>query len=79
LYGTIDLGLWYSKGCNLNLISYLDVDFTGCKVDIKNTNGTCYSLGSSLLSWTNTKQNSVALSTTKVEYIASSSYCAQNL
>jgi hypothetical protein len=79
LYGTIDLGLWYPKGCELNLISYLDVDFIGCKVDRKSTNGTCHFLGSSLLSWASTKQNSVALSTTKVEYIAPSSYCARNL
>jgi len=55
------------------------MDFIGCKVDRKRTNGTCHFLGSSLLSWASMKQNSVALSTTKVEYIAPSSYCARNL
>jgi hypothetical protein len=33
----------------------------------------------SLVSWTSEKQNSIAISTAKDEYIAAGSYCAQNL
>jgi hypothetical protein len=51
LYGTIDLGIWYLKGNELNLISYSDTDFAGCKLDRKCTNGTCHFIGSSLVSW----------------------------
>jgi hypothetical protein len=35
LHGTINLGLWYPKGYKLNLISYLDADFTRYKVNRK--------------------------------------------
>jgi hypothetical protein len=33
LHGIIDLGLWCPKESKLSLISYLNVDFTGCKGD----------------------------------------------
>ena len=51
LKGTTNVGLWYPKGTSLNLIGFLDSDFTGCKLDRKNTSGTCHLLGSSLVSW----------------------------
>jgi hypothetical protein len=79
LHGTIDLGLWYPKGGKLNLISYSDTNFTGCKIDRKSISGTYHFLGLSLVSWASRKQNSVALSTTKKEYIAVSSCCTQIL
>ncbi|RVW94187.1 Retrovirus-related Pol polyprotein from transposon RE1 [Vitis vinifera] len=69
LKGTIDIGLWYPKGDNFELIGFSDVDFTGCKVERKSTSGTCHFLGHSLVSWYSKKQNSVALSTAKAEYI----------
>jgi hypothetical protein len=45
LLGTIDLGLWYPKFTSLDLVSYSDVDFAGCKIDRKSTSGTCHFLG----------------------------------
>jgi hypothetical protein len=36
---TPNLGLWYPKGSHFDLISYSDVDYTGCKVDRKSTSG----------------------------------------
>ena len=39
----------------------------------------CQFLGQSLVSWFSKKQNSVALSTVKVEYVAAESCCAQVL
>ena len=79
LIGTINLALWYPKGTHIDLIYYSDADFVGYKVDRKSTSGTCYFLSHSLVSWFSKKRNSVALSTTEAEYIATGSCCAQAL
>ena len=79
LKGTIDIGIWYPKCDNFELICSSDADFEGCKIDIKSTSGTCHFLGHSLMSWHSKKQNLVALSTTKDEYITVGLGCAQVL
>ncbi len=79
LVGTSNVGLWYSKQSDINLIAYSDADFAGCKLDRKSTSGTCQFLGANLVSWFSKKQNSVALSTAEAEYIAAGSCCAQVL
>ena len=66
----MDIGLWYPKGDNFELIGFSDADFAACKVERKNTSGICHFLGHSLASWHSKKQNSIALSTGKAEYIA---------
>jgi hypothetical protein len=77
--GTLNLGLWYGRKTKFNLIGFTDADFAGDRLDRKNTSGTCQFLGGSLVSWSSHKQNSVALSTVEVEYIAARSYCTQIL
>ena len=77
--GTIDLGLWYPRGTHIDLSCYSNADFTGYKVNMKSTSGTRHFLSHSLISWFSKKQNSVALSTTEAEYIATCSCCAQAL
>ena len=79
LNGSTNVGLWYPKGTSLNLTGFLDFDFAGCKLDRKSTSGTCHMLGSSLVYWNCKKQACVALLTTRVEYIAAGSCCAQSL
>jgi hypothetical protein len=74
-----NIGLWYPKGANLTLIGFSNSDFAGSLVDRKSTSGACHFLGCSLVSWSSKKQNSVALSTAKAEYIAASSCCTQIL
>ena len=37
---TMDIGLWYPKGDNFELIGFLDADFAGCKVERKSTSDT---------------------------------------
>jgi hypothetical protein len=71
------LGLWYPKGAHFKLIGYSNVDYAGCKVDRKSTSKSCQFFGRSLVCWSSKKQNSVALSTTEVEYVVSGSCCAQ--
>ena len=38
---TQNVGLLYPEGAIFELIGYLDFDYAGCKVDRKNTSGTC--------------------------------------
>ncbi|XP_070010483.1 secreted RxLR effector protein 161-like [Nicotiana sylvestris] len=79
LKGTTDLCLWYPKDSNFDLVGYADADYTGFLVDRKSTSGMTHFLGSFLVSWATKKQNFVALSTTKAEYVVVASCCAQLL
>jgi hypothetical protein len=76
---TPKFGLWYHKGSTFDLIGYSNADYVGCKIDRKSTSGTCQFLGRSLVSWASKKQNSVALSTAKDEYIDVGHCCVQLL
>jgi hypothetical protein len=67
---TQNVGLWYPNGVKFELVGYSDSDYMGCKVERKSTSSTCQLLGRSFVSWSSKKQNSVALSITKVEYIS---------
>jgi hypothetical protein len=75
---TQNVHLWYPKGAKFELVGYSNSDYAG-KVERRSTSGTCQLLRRSLVSWLSKKQNSTALSTTKAEYIAASSCCAQIL
>ena len=75
----MDIGLWYPKSDNFELIGFSDSDFTGCRVERKITSDTCHFLGHSLVSWHSKKQNFVALSTAEAKYIAAGLCCAQSL
>nr|XP_018631637.1 secreted RxLR effector protein 161-like [Nicotiana tomentosiformis] len=74
---TQDLVLYYPFGDNCDLVGY--ANYAGCLVDRKSTSGIAYFLGSCLISWGTRKQNSVALSTAEVEYVAATSCYAQLL
>jgi hypothetical protein len=76
---TPSVGLWYPKGATFDLVGYSDSDYVGCKIDRKSISGGCHLLGRSLVSWTSKKQNSVALSTAKAEYISAGACCTQIL
>jgi hypothetical protein len=79
LVHTPNLGLWYPKGSTFDLLGYSDSDYASCKVDRKSMMGTCQFLGRSLVLWSSKKQNSVALSNAKAEYVAAGACCAQLL
>ena len=75
----MDIGLRYPKSNNFELIGFSDADFADCRIERKSASGTCHFLGHSLVSWHSEKQNSIALSMAKVEYIAAGLCCAQIL
>ena len=77
--GTCDYGLFYSKDSNLSLAGFSDSDWAGNADNRKSTTGGCFYVGANLVAWMSKKQNSVSLSTTEAEYIATRSCCSQLL
>ncbi|GJS13511.1 putative ribonuclease H-like domain-containing protein [Tanacetum coccineum] len=77
LKGQPKLGLWYPKDSPFDLEAYTDSDYAGASLDSKSTTGGCQFLRSRLISWQCRKQNVVANSTTKAEYVAASNCCGQ--
>ena len=76
---TGDLVLFYLAGDTFDMVGFADADFAGYQVDRKGTSGMAHFLGSSLISWGTKKQNFVALSTAKPEYVAAAACCSQLL
>jgi len=76
LKGATNVGMWYLGGVSLNLVGFSDFDFAGCKLDKKNTSGTCHLFRSNLDSWHSNKQTCIVLSTIEIEYTTSGSCCA---
>ncbi|XP_065636819.1 secreted RxLR effector protein 161-like [Quercus suber] len=74
---TSNFGVWYEKDTNDVLVGYSSADWAGNADDRKGTSGGCFYLGNNLVSWMSKKQNSISLSTAKVEYIAADSCCTQ--
>ncbi|XP_055803611.1 uncharacterized mitochondrial protein AtMg00810-like [Solanum dulcamara] len=73
LKGTLNLVLWYPISESFDLIGFVDTDYAEYLMDRKNTLGMSHFLGSYLVFWKTRKQNSIALSTAEVEYMATAS------
>lgn len=69
---TINYGLYFNNNINLTLEIYSDADYAGCVQTRRSTSGYLFKIGSSVISWTSQRQNSVSLSSTEAEYIAAS-------
>jgi hypothetical protein len=52
---TLKFGIWYSTSSSLDVVGFLDANFTGCGIDQKSTSGTYHFLGSSLVCWSSRK------------------------
>nr|GFA48094.1 uncharacterized mitochondrial protein AtMg00810-like [Tanacetum cinerariifolium] len=79
LRGTVNQGLWYSKDSSVALTAFADADHAGCQDTRRSTFGSLQFLGERLISWSSKRQKSVAISSTKAEYITLSGCCAQIL
>nr|GFB18684.1 uncharacterized mitochondrial protein AtMg00810-like [Tanacetum cinerariifolium] len=77
LWGTINMGLWYTKDSGFELTGFSDADYAGCKDTFKSTSGGVQFLGKKLVSWSSKKQDCTSLSTAKSEYVSLSACCAQ--
>nr|GFA56447.1 retrovirus-related Pol polyprotein from transposon TNT 1-94 [Tanacetum cinerariifolium] len=79
LRGTVNRGLWYSKDSSITLTAFADADHAGCQNTCRSTSGSLQFLRDRLISWSSKRKKSVAVSSTKAEYIALSGCCAQIL
>ena len=69
LKGTSDLGLTFQASSS-NIRLHVDADWASDPTNWKSISGYCVFIGNVVALWGSKKQNSVALSTTEVEYMA---------
>ncbi|GJX04904.1 hypothetical protein Tco_0190820 [Tanacetum coccineum] len=74
LKGTPSHDLWYPKCSCFDLKGYSDSDYAGCNMDRKSTSGASQFLGGKLMCLSAKKQQYVAMSLVKVEYVVSINY-----
>ncbi|GJS74881.1 copia protein [Tanacetum coccineum] len=79
LWGTVNMGLWYTKDSGFELTGFLDADYAGCQDTFKSISGGTQLLGEKLVSWSSKKQDYTALSTAEAEYVSLSAFYAQVL
>ncbi|KAK9756486.1 hypothetical protein RND81_01G101200 [Saponaria officinalis] len=75
----VDFCNWYSKTSCLRLVTYTDSDWVGSVDDRKGTIESIFSFGSGAVTWSSTKQETVALSSLETEYPAATSAARQVL
>ncbi|GJS61072.1 retrovirus-related pol polyprotein from transposon TNT 1-94 [Tanacetum coccineum] len=79
LRGIVNRGVWHSKDYAIALTTFADTDHASCHDTRRSTFGSMQLLGDRLVRWSSKRQKSVAISSTKAEYIALSGCCAQVL
>ena len=75
--GTVHYGLWYPKGKEFTLTTYIDAYWASYVDDRKRTSGGAFYLGESLVAWLSKKKTFVSLSTVEAEYITEAACCTQ--
>lgn len=68
--GTLDYGLFYTKGGKCELVGHCDADYAGDHDTRRSTTGYVFGLGSAAISWCSKRQPTVSLSSTEAEYRA---------
>ena len=69
LRGIVDYLLRYLGDGEMKLQGYTNSDWVSSAADRKSTSGCYFSLGSTMISWFNRKQSSVALRSIEMEYM----------
>ncbi|GJR30738.1 hypothetical protein Tco_1106970 [Tanacetum coccineum] len=77
--GISHLGLWYSKGTEIETVVYVESDHAGDYVDRKSTSGVYTFMGCCLTSWFAKKETALAISMTEAEYVSVRKACQQVL
>lgn len=73
LKGTPDHGILFDSNPNeFKFFAYSDADYAGDLVKRKSTSGSCFLLGSSVISWASELQRCTAQSTAESKYVAAS-------
>jgi hypothetical protein len=70
LRGTFEYVLWYRQTDEVKLHGFTDADWAGSPMDRKSTSRGIFSIISTVVSWYNKKQRSVALISVEEEYMA---------
>ena len=71
--GTMEYEIWYSKSSNFKLYGFTDSGWAGSLDDKRSISANVFTLGSGVITWSSKKQATVALSTSKAEYVAATS------
>ncbi|CAL5384331.1 unnamed protein product [Camellia sinensis] len=77
--GSVDLGVFYPKEGNGELMAYTGSDYAGNVDYRKSTSGYVFLLSEGAVSWSSKKQPVVALSTTEAEFVAAASCACQGV
>jgi hypothetical protein len=70
LKGKVECGLRYLGDGEVKVQGYSDLDWASSAAEKKSTSRCCFSSGSTMISWFNRKQTSLALNSAKAEYMA---------
>ena len=70
-----EYGIWYRKTNDFCLKGFSDSDWAGSIEDRRSTSGSCFVLGSAVVSWSSKKQATTALSSSEAEYVAVTTAC----
>nr|GEW16832.1 retrovirus-related Pol polyprotein from transposon TNT 1-94 [Tanacetum cinerariifolium] len=79
IFGTLNMGLWYTNDSGFELIAFSNADYAGCRDTLTSTSGGTQFLGEKLVGWSSKKQDCMALSITEAEYVSLSVFYAQVL
>lgn len=79
LRGTTELGLFYKREEEENLVASCDSYYAGDLEDRKSTSGYVFKMSNGLVVWSSKKHYVVLLSTTKAEFISAAACVAQRI
>ncbi|GJU85179.1 retrovirus-related pol polyprotein from transposon TNT 1-94 [Tanacetum coccineum] len=68
LWGTVNMGLWYTKDSGFELTGFSDVDYAGCRDSFKSTSGGTQFLGEKLIPIYCDSKSAIAISCNPVQH-----------